>query len=94
MDENEIDNVSNSDTSENSNSKPKKVTKRIQIGDIRLSKHKGQREYTVNLLVIIEGNKKHYLCIRSISRLFRGSLYDRSMYYCDKCNSSFERKKN
>ena len=44
MDENEIDNVSNSDTSENNNSKPKKVTKHIQIGDIRLSKHKGQRE--------------------------------------------------
>ena len=93
MDENEIDNVSNSDTSENNNSKPKKVTKPNQIGDIRLSKHEGQREYTVNLLVITEGDKKHCLCVRSISRLFRGSLYDRSMYYCDKCNSSFRAEK-
>ena len=92
-DENEPDSISNSDTSGNNNNKSRKVTKSIQIGDIRISKYAGQREHTVNLLVITEGDKKDYLGNRSISRLFRGSLYDRGMEYCDRCYSSFRAKK-
>ena len=84
-DENKTDNTSNSDTSENNVSKSKKTTKRILITDIRIFKYAGQREHTVNLLVIVEGDKKHYLYIRSISRSFRGSRYDRGMFYCDRC---------
>ena len=44
-------------------------------------------------MVITEGNKKHYLCIRSIPGLFRGSLYDRGMFYCNRCYSSFRTEK-
>ena len=37
--------------------------------------------------------KKHYTTIKSISRLFRNSKYDKGLYYCKKCYCSFRSNK-
>ena len=34
--------------------------------------------------------KEHFTTIKSISRLFRGSKYDKGLYYCKKCYCSFQ----
>ena len=47
--------------------------------DVRISPYAGQRKYSINLLIIRDGDNEHYLNIRSISRLFNGSKYDKGM---------------
>ena len=36
--------------------------------------------------------KTHFTIIKSISRLFRGSKYDKGLYYCKKCSFQSEKK--
>ena len=49
--------------------------------DVRISPYAGQRKYSINLLIIRDGDNEHYLniSILSISRLFHGSKYDKGM---------------
>ena len=62
----------------NNNNKTKKKKKMCTI-DVRISPYAGQRKYSVNILIIRDGDNEHYLNIRSISRLFHGSKYDKGM---------------
>ena len=66
-----------------------RTRKCIQISDVRISPFAIQRKYLVELLIIRDGEKEHYLSIRNISRLLHGSNYDRGMYSCEKCYCSF-----
>ena len=72
----------------------------IVIKDVRVSPHALKRKHLVELLMIkdqIKGidtneiiEKEHFTTIKSISRLFRGSKYDKGLYYCKKCYCSFQ----
>ena len=72
----------------------------IVIKDVRVSPHALKRKHLVELLIIkdkIKGidtneiiEKTHFTTIKSISRLFRGSKYDKRLYYCKKCYCSFQ----
>ena len=90
----EIDKDINIDKSESenediNNNKTKKKRKCIQLSDVRISPYAGKRKYSVNLLIIRDGDNEYYLTIRSISRLFHGSKYYKGVYYCEKCYCSF-----
>lgn len=65
---------------------------RIIINDVRRSPHATKRKHLVELLMIRDGQNKHFLTIRSISRLLSGSKYDFGMNYCKKCYCSFKAK--
>ena len=56
-----------------------KVKMKMCTIDVRISPYAGQRKYSVNILIIRDGDNEHYLNIRSISRLFHGSKYDKGM---------------
>ena len=47
---------------------------------------------TVKLLIIKDGENKHFVTINNISRLLCRSKYDKGMYYCKKCYCSFNSK--
>ena len=90
----EIDKDINIDKSESGNedindNKTNKKRKCIQLSDVRISPFDGKRKYSLNFLIIRDGDNEHYLAIRSISRLFHGSKYDKGVYYCEKCYCSF-----
>ena len=71
----------------------------IVIKDVRVSPHALKRKHLVELLIIkdkikdIDANETieetHFTTIKSIWRLFRGSKYDKGLYYCKKCYCSF-----
>ena len=48
-----------------------------------------QRKHLVELLIIRDGENKHFFTISNISRLLSGSKHDRGMHYCKKCYCSF-----
>ena len=70
------------------------------IKDVRVSPHALKRKHLLELLIIkdkikdIDTNeiieKTHFTTIKSISRLFWGSKYDKGLYYCKKCYCSFQ----
>ena len=72
----------------------------IVIKDARVSSHPLKRKHLVELLIIkyqikdIDTNefieKTHLTTIKSISRLFRRSKYDKGLYYCKKYYCSFQ----
>ena len=89
-DEKHDDNNNTTNDSNTTNDKKSKITRKcIQISDVRISPFAMQRKYLVELLIIRDGEKEHYLSIRNISRLLHGSNYDRGMYYFKKCYCSF-----
>ena len=67
--------------------------------DIRASPYALKRKHLVELLTIKDKvkdedtnniiEKTHFTTIKSTSRLFRGSKYDKGMYYSKKCYCSF-----
>ena len=75
----------------------------IVIKDYRVSPHALKRKHLVELLIIkdkIKGidtneiiEKEHFTTIKSISRLFRGSKYNKGLYYCKKRYCSFQSEK-
>ena len=75
----------------------------IVIKDVRVSPHALKRKHLVELLIIkdkikdIDTNeiieKTHFATIKSISRLFWGSKYDKGLYYCKKYYCSFQSDK-
>ena len=72
----------------------------IVIKDVRVSPHASKRKHLVELLIIKDKIKDidtneiieeiHFTTIKSISRLFWGSKYDKGLYYCKKCYCSFQ----
>ena len=82
-------NNTTNDSNTTNDKKSKKTRKCIQISDVRISPFAMQRKYLVELLIIRDGEKEHYLSIRNISRLLHGSNYDRGMYCFKKCYCSF-----
>ena len=71
------------------NTKKLKREYRIKINDVRISPHAAQRKHLVELLIIRDGENKHFFTISNISRLLSGSKHDRGMHYCKKCYCSF-----
>ena len=61
-----------------------------------------KRKHLVELLIIKEKTKdedtneiiekSHFTTIKNLSRLFRGSKYDKGLHYCKKCYFSFKSK--
>ena len=80
----------------NINNRTRKNTKKfkreygIKINDVRISPYATQRKHLVELLIIKDGENKHFLTIKNISRLLIESKYDFEMYYCKKCYCSFK----
>ena len=74
----------------------------ININDVRVSPYALKRKHLVELLIIIEKikdentneiiKKSHFTMIKSLSRLFRGSKYDKGLHYCKKYYCSFRSK--
>ena len=74
----------------------------IKINDVRVSPYALKRKHLVELLIIIVKTKdentnqiiekSHFTMIKSLSRLFRGSKYDKGLHYCKKCYCSFRSK--
>ena len=74
----------------------------IKINDVRVSPFALKRNHLVELLIIKEKVKdeikmkllKNHILLqkKSLSRLFRGSKYDKGLYYCKKCYCSFKLK--
>ena len=74
----------------------------IRIEDVRVSPYALKRKYLVELQIIKEKvededtneiiEKSHFTTIRNLSRLFRGSKYDKGLYYCRKYYCSFKSK--
>ena len=74
----------------------------IRIKDVRVSPHFLKRKHLVELLNIKEKTededtseiieKSHFTTIQNLSRLFRGSKYDKGLYHCKKCYCSFKSK--
>ena len=71
----------------------------IVIKDVRVSPYALKRKHLVELLITKEKvkdkdtnkiiEKTHFTTIKNISRLSRGSKYDKGMYYSKKCYCSF-----
>ena len=63
---------------------------------------KKKKKHLVELLIIKEKikdentneiiEKSHYTVIKNLSTLFRGSKYDKGLYYCKQCYCSFRSK--
>ena len=78
------------------------INKGIRINDVRVSPYALKRKHLVELLIITEKIKdedtdeiiknSHFTTIKSLSRLFRGSKYDKGLYYCKNCFSFFKPK--
>ena len=74
----------------------------IRIKDVRLSPYALKRKHLVELLIIKEKikdgdtneiiEKLYVTTIKNLSRLFRGSKYDKWLHYCKKCYCSFKSK--
>ena len=74
----------------------------VKIKDVRVSPYALKRKHLVELLIIKEKNedqdmneiveKSNFTAIKNLSRLFRGSKYDKGLYYCKKCYCSFKSK--
>ena len=74
----------------------------IKIEDVRVSTYTLKRKHLVELLIIKEKTKyedtneiiekSHFTTIKNLSRLFRGSKYDKGLHYCKKCYFSFKSK--
>ena len=72
----------------------------IRIKDVRVSHYALKRKYLVELLIIKEKTedegtneiieKSYFTTIKNLSRLFRGSKYDKRLHYCKKCYCSFK----
>ena len=62
---------------------------RIKKNDVRISLHATQRKHLVELLIIRDGENKHFFTISNISRLLPGSKHDRGMHYGKICYCSF-----
>ena len=66
----------------------------IKINDIRVSPYPLKRKHLVELLIINDKIKgiSHFITIKNLPGLFRGSKYDKRLHYCKKCYSSFKSK--
>ena len=72
----------------------------IRIKDVRVSHYALKRNHLVELLIIKEKTedegtneiieKSYFTAIKNLSRLFRGSKYDKRLHYCKKCYCSFK----
>jgi len=61
---------------------------------VRTSKFCSQRKYHVNLLMLIDCDKFHYTCIRSLSRLFaHRTKHDGKKYVCQYCLHAFSHER-
>ena len=74
----------------------------MKIKDVRVSPYALKRKHLVELLIIKEKTKdedtneiiekSHFTTLKNLLRLFRGSKYDKGLYYCKKCYFSFKSK--
>ena len=72
----------------------------IRIKDVRVSHYALKRKHLVELLIIKEKTedegtneiieKSYFTTIKNLSRLFRGSKYDKGLHYCKKYYCSFK----
>ena len=72
----------------------------IRIKDVRVSHYALKRKHLVELLIIKEKTedegtneiieKSYFTAIKNLSRLFRGSKYEKRLHYCKKCYCSFK----
>ena len=76
----------------------------IKINDVRVSPCALKRKHLVELLIIIEKikdentneiiEKSHFTMIKSLSRLFRGSKYEKGLHYWKNAIVHLDQKKN
>ena len=66
----------------------------IKINDVRVSPYALKRKHLVELLIINDKIESisHFTVIKNLSRLFRGSKYDKGLHFCKKCYCSFNSK--
>ena len=70
------------------------VKEGIKTNDVRVSPYALKRKHSVELLIINDKIKgiSHYTVMSNLSRLFRGSKYDKGLHYCKKSYCSFKSK--
>ena len=65
-----------------------------QIKQAYISKHNSTRGEIADLLIVQEGDKKHYVTIKRLSALLRGiASSNRGDHYCRNCLNSFRTEK-
>ena len=66
----------------------------IKINDVRVFPYALKRKHLVELLISNDKIKgiSHFTVIKNLSGLFRDSKYNKALYYCKKCYSSFKSK--